>query len=77
MIFKILSEDVVSQGIFFAQGGPPMQITIVPMSFDPNKSISDMKLGHYFKIAPRTIFFAQGFAAVRPSLHNIIHSTLH
>lgn len=47
MVFKILSEDVVSQGIFFAQ---------------------DMKLGHYLKIAPRTVFFAQGFAAVLGAL---------
>ena len=47
MIFKILSEDVVSQGIFFAQ---------------------DQKLGHYFKIPPRTVFFAQGFAVLLGSL---------
>lgn len=47
MCFKILSEDVVSQGIFFAQ---------------------DMKLGHYLKIAPRTVFFAQGFAAILGAL---------
>ncbi|KAK3626797.1 hypothetical protein LTR56_019615 [Elasticomyces elasticus] len=47
MIFKILSEDVVSQGIFFAQ---------------------DQKLGHYFKVAPRTVFFAQGFAAILGAL---------
>lgn len=43
MVFKILSTDVVSQGIFFAQ---------------------DQKLGHYFKIAPRTVFWAQGFATI-------------
>ncbi|KAF2773854.1 small oligopeptide transporter, OPT family [Teratosphaeria nubilosa] len=43
MIFKILSEDVVAQDIFFAQ---------------------DQKLGHYFKVAPKTVFFAQGFAVV-------------
>lgn len=47
MIFKILSTDVVSQGVFFAQ---------------------DMKLGHYLKIAPRTIFFAQGFATILGAL---------
>lgn len=47
MIFKILSEDVVSQGIFFAQ---------------------DQKLGHYFKVAPRTVFFAQGFACILGAL---------
>lgn len=47
MVFKILSEDVVSQGIFFAQ---------------------DMKLGHYLKTAPRTVFFAQGFAAILGAL---------
>lgn len=47
MIFKILSEDVVSQGIFFAQ---------------------DQKLGHYFKVPPRTVFIAQGFATVLGSL---------
>lgn len=47
MIFKILSVDVVSQGIFFAQ---------------------DQKLGHYFKIAPRTVFFAQGFATILGAL---------
>jgi hypothetical protein len=43
MIFKILSTDVVGQGLYFAQ---------------------DMKLGHYMKIAPRTLFFAQGSATV-------------
>lgn len=47
MVFKILSTDVVSQGIFFAQ---------------------DQKLGHYFKIAPRTVFFAQGFATILGAL---------
>ncbi|CAK3793603.1 small oligopeptide transporter [Lecanosticta acicola] len=47
MVFKILSEDVVSQGIFFAQ---------------------DQKLGHYFKVAPRTVFFAQGFACILGAL---------
>ncbi|KAH7079752.1 small oligopeptide transporter, OPT family [Paraphoma chrysanthemicola] len=47
MVFKVLSEDVVSQGIFFAQ---------------------DQKLGHYFKVAPRTVFFAQGFATILGSL---------
>ena len=43
MVFKTLSEDVVSQGIFFAQ---------------------DMKLGHYMKVPPRTVFAAQGVATV-------------
>ena len=47
MIFKILSEDVVSQGIFFAQ---------------------DQKLGHYFKVAPRTVFMAQGIATILGAL---------
>lgn len=47
MVFKILSEDVVSQGIFFAQ---------------------DQKLGHYFKIAPRTVWLAQGYACILGSL---------
>lgn len=43
MIFKILSTDVVGQGLYFA---------------------ADMKLGHYMKIPPRTLFFAQGSATV-------------
>jgi hypothetical protein len=43
MIFKVLSTDVVGQGLYFAQ---------------------DMKLGHYLKIPPRTLFFAQGSATV-------------
>ncbi|KAL9088343.1 MAG: hypothetical protein Q9165_006268 [Trypethelium subeluteriae] len=47
MIFKTLSEDVVSQGIFFAQ---------------------DMKLGHYLKVPPRTVFAAQGIATVLGAL---------
>lgn len=47
MCFKILSEDVVSQGIFFAQ---------------------DQKLGHYFKVPPRIVFFAQGVAAILGAL---------
>jgi len=44
MIFKVLSTDVVGQGLYFAQ---------------------DMKLGHYMKIPPRTLFFAQGSATVK------------
>ncbi|KAI9708754.1 MAG: hypothetical protein M1820_003709 [Bogoriella megaspora] len=47
MVFKYLSVDVVSQGVFFAQ---------------------DMKLGHYLKVAPRTIFFAQGTATILGAL---------
>lgn len=47
MIFKILSEDVVNQGIYFAQ---------------------DMKLGHYLKVPPRTLFFAQGLATILGAL---------
>ena len=47
MIFKILSEDVVGQGIYFAQ---------------------DMKLGHYLKVPPRTLFFAQGLATILGAL---------
>ncbi|KAK4495351.1 hypothetical protein PRZ48_013682 [Zasmidium cellare] len=47
MVFKTLSEDVVAQGIFFAQ---------------------DQKLGHYFKIAPRTVWLAQGYACILGSL---------
>jgi hypothetical protein len=43
MIFKILSTDVVGQGLYFAQ---------------------DMKLGHYLKVPPRTLFFAQGSATI-------------
>jgi hypothetical protein len=43
IIFKILSTDVVGQGLYFVQ---------------------DMKLGHYLKVPPRTLFFAQGFATV-------------
>lgn len=48
MIFKVLSTDVVGQGLYFAQ---------------------DMKLGHYLKIPPRTLFFAQGSATVSFSQH--------
>lgn len=47
MIFKILSEDVVSQGLFFAQ---------------------DQERGHESKVAPRTTFFIQGFAAILGAL---------
>ena len=43
MIFKILSEDVVSQALTFS---------------------SDQKLGHYLKVPPRLLFFAQGGATV-------------
>lgn len=50
MIFKILSVDVVGQGLYFAQ---------------------DMKLGHYLKIAPRTLFWAQGIATVLGALTNL------
>ncbi|KAJ9236200.1 hypothetical protein DTO207G8_3212 [Paecilomyces variotii] len=47
MIFKVLSQDVVGQGVYFAM---------------------DMKLGHYLKIPPRTLFFAQGFATILGAL---------
>ena len=47
MIFKILSTDVVGQGLFFAQ---------------------DMKLAHYLKVPPRTLFFAQGLATILGAL---------
>ncbi|KAE8356743.1 OPT oligopeptide transporter protein-domain-containing protein [Aspergillus coremiiformis] len=43
MIFKMLSTDVVGQGIYFAM---------------------DMKLGHYLKIPPRSLFLAQGLATI-------------
>ncbi|KAI1376961.1 small oligopeptide transporter [Hypoxylon crocopeplum] len=43
ILFKILSQDVVGQGLYFA---------------------ADMKLGHYLKIPPRTLFWAQGLATV-------------
>ncbi|KAI1867619.1 hypothetical protein JX265_007421 [Neoarthrinium moseri] len=47
ILFKVLSTDVVGQGLYFA---------------------SDMKLGHYLKIAPRTLFFAQGLATILGAL---------
>ena len=47
MLFKILGEDVVGQGLYFAQ---------------------DMKLAHYLKIPPRTLFFAQGLATILGAL---------
>lgn len=50
MLFKILSTDVVGQGLYFVQ---------------------DMKLGHYVKIAPRTLFFAQGLATIFGALTQI------
>lgn len=50
MCFKILSTDVVGQGIYFAM---------------------DMKLGHYMKVPPRTLFFAQGFATILGALTQV------
>lgn len=50
MLFKILSTDVVGQGLYFAQ---------------------DMKLGHYLKIAPRTLFMAQGTATILGALTQV------
>lgn len=47
ILFKILSTDVVGQGLYFA---------------------SDLKLGHYLKIAPTTLFFAQGVATILGAL---------
>ncbi|KKY18845.1 putative small oligopeptide opt family [Phaeomoniella chlamydospora] len=47
MIFKILSTDVVGQGLYFA---------------------ADMKLGHYLKIPPKTLFMAQGLATILGAL---------
>ncbi|KAI0850649.1 small oligopeptide transporter, OPT family [Daldinia vernicosa] len=43
ILFKILSQDVVGQGLYFA---------------------ADMKMGHYLKIPPRTLFWAQGLATI-------------
>ncbi|KAI0834343.1 small oligopeptide transporter [Hypoxylon sp. FL0890] len=50
MLFKILSTDVVGQGLYFA---------------------ADMKMGHYLKIPPRTLFFAQGLATVLGALTQV------
>ncbi|KAI0380621.1 small oligopeptide transporter [Hypomontagnella monticulosa] len=47
ILFKVLSTDVVGQGLYFA---------------------ADMKLGHYLKIPPRTLFWAQGLATVLGAL---------
>jgi OPT family oligopeptide transporter len=47
MIFKNLSVDVITQGLYF---------------------VADMKLAHYMKVPPRTLFFAQGIAVVLGSL---------
>ncbi|KXH26079.1 OPT family small oligopeptide transporter [Colletotrichum nymphaeae SA-01] len=47
ILFKILSTDVVGQGLYFA---------------------ADMKLGHYLKIPPTTLFFAQGLATILGAL---------
>ncbi|KAK2053163.1 OPT family small oligopeptide transporter [Colletotrichum caudatum] len=47
IMFKILSTDVVGQGLYFA---------------------ADMKLGHYLKIPPTTLFFAQGLATILGAL---------
>ncbi|TGO70899.1 hypothetical protein BELL_0649g00070 [Botrytis elliptica] len=50
IIFKVLSTDVVGQGLYFAQ---------------------DMKLGHYMKVPPRTLFFAQGSATILGALTQV------
>ncbi|OTA85845.1 hypothetical protein M434DRAFT_82435 [Hypoxylon sp. CO27-5] len=50
IVFKILSTDVVGQGLYFA---------------------ADMKLGHYLKIPPRTLFFAQGLATILGALTQV------
>ncbi|KAI1415510.1 small oligopeptide transporter [Hypoxylon sp. FL1857] len=50
ILFKILSTDVVGQGLYFA---------------------ADMKLGHYLKIPPRTLFFAQGLATILGALTQV------
>lgn len=50
ILFKILSTDVVGQGLYFS---------------------SDMKLAHYLKIPPTTLFFAQGLATVLGALTQI------
>ncbi|KAI1467699.1 small oligopeptide transporter, OPT family [Daldinia caldariorum] len=50
ILFKILSQDVVGQGLYFA---------------------ADMKMGHYLKIPPRTLFWAQGLATVLGALTQV------
>ncbi len=50
ILFKVLSTDVVGQGLYFAQ---------------------DMKLAHYIKIPPRTLFFAQGLATILGALTQV------
>ncbi|KAL5360526.1 small oligopeptide transporter [Aspergillus floccosus] len=47
MLFKILSTDVVGQGVYFAM---------------------DMKLAHYMKVPPRTLFVAQALATLLGAL---------
>ena len=50
ILFKILSTDVVGQGLYFAQ---------------------DIKLAHYMKIPPRSLFFAQGLATILGALTQV------
>ncbi|KAI5867370.1 small oligopeptide transporter [Durotheca rogersii] len=50
ILFKVLSQDVVGQGLYFA---------------------ADLKLGHYLKIPPRTLFCAQGLATVLGALTQV------
>lgn len=64
MVFKILSTDVVSQGIFFAQDQKLGHYFKVWLIIWLAKSL----LIVLAQVAPRTVFFAQGFATILGAL---------
>lgn len=69
MLFKLLSTDVVGQGLYFAQDSKLSHAFSVA---EPSKLTSTkVKLAHYLKIPSITLFFAQGLATILGALTQV------
>lgn len=69
MLFKLLSTDVVGQGLYFAQDSKSSRAVSVR---GPVRLISPVvKLAHYLKIPSITLFFAQGLATILGALTQV------
>lgn len=69
MLFKLLSTDVVGQGLYFAQDSR-LSLSI-PLCQPMRLTSSLVKLAHYLKIPSITLFFAQGLATILGALTQV------
>lgn len=69
MLFKLLSTDVVGQGLYFAQDSKPSHV--FPVREPSRLTSTKVKLAHYLKIPSITLFFAQGLATILGALTQV------